>query len=292
MQENSPKQIQNVVPEANSKDQSLALDTIANSLVRAYGKKSDTFSEMQSEIVQLENDLKYVTGAKNKAEILDRIMILKNKLAKSGEAKVIEKENEDNFESGMSFTASQKRSIEALHAVVSSENGKLALNGADVISLSFNLEDFKNNDIALKEAIDDFVKQYRSKRDSFPTSGYSSNYSELDHAVLDYEKAFGVKVKPLVDGSLLLEREKQQLVKEIQITVDAIKVREKWLLELKAKTRRGIFGVNKADKLSQKTIELDLAKEKEGLMLQVQSAMRDFVGINLQDIGFQYFLRK
>ena len=272
--------------------EAIALDTIANLAEKAFGEKGDTFSEMQDQLMQLEKDLKYVTGTTNKADIADRIKVLKSRIAKSDEAKVMHEENYKNFESGMSFSEAQQKSIASLRAILASENSQKALddNGVSYSELVGDLS--AKSDLEVKNIIDIFVKRYRSMRNDFSESGYHSNYKDLDNAVLVYEKAFGVKGGPLVNESLVLEKEKQRLIKEIQIIVDSIKKHEAWLSEAKANARKGIFGVNKEDKSNQHRLEIELAQEKEKLMLYVQSAMRDIVGVDLQDIGFQYFLRK
>ena len=74
-------------PSSYSNKEAIALDTIAN-LAKAFGKKGDTFSEMQDQLT-LEKDLKYVTGTNKQGRKILRIELrfLKSRIAKSDEKK-------------------------------------------------------------------------------------------------------------------------------------------------------------------------------------------------------------
>lgn len=234
----------------------------------------------KTELESLKNDLKYVTGAKNKAEVEAKIVSLESNISDLAESKIIKKANEDNFENGMSFNEKQLSVLNNFREFAKTDKGIALLKIMDVM-LSSSKEG--GNDLETKNAYDNFVKTYRSTRKDILKK---QDVTDLDNFVFSYEKAFGLESKPFISEqekressqreASLSHKESQEFVKN---TLATIRNMEQNLLEAKARAPRKILGG--LDTKETQPIEDDIASLKRKLAIAVSSAASDYLGVHI-----------
>jgi hypothetical protein len=155
------------------------------------GKQESNGNSLFSEIERLEQELKFVTGKANRAE-LEELLAAKRKEFEEKDGKTIVEENAKNYEPGMSFTSGQLQAINAL--IKSNPDIITFLSTRNIIIDNVATP----NDLNVKHAIDEYIKTYRtSGRIKVSQSGYHANTQELDAAVFGYEKAFSIESSPI-----------------------------------------------------------------------------------------------
>lgn len=243
------------------------------------------FSNIQMEIKRLEEDLKYMTGRGDRQEALDKIEALKKSITEKDnkESKMIQAENEKNFEAGMSFNVYQINAINYLKSLTEAEYIRNTLKSEEVNILYFNREVYKS-DLEVKKVIDAFIAEYRSKRNNFSESGYNANYTELDNAVLGYEKAFGVNNGPLVNMDLKKERLLSANYVSINTTHMQLESLRRRLLDAKANAKVTILAGKDMTEII--ATEKELVNKKREMAIAVSHAIGDYIGINLDVSDF------
>lgn len=244
----------------------------------------------KTELESLKDDLKYVTGAKNKAEVEAKIVSLESNISDLAESKIIEKSIKDNFDIGMSFTQDQAHAIGSLNNFLKSGNGKSDRESAQIpnfIKDKYTSELY--GDLELKKDFDNFVKAYRTNRNSLSVHLDDNRYSELDKLVLDYEKSFGINAGPLVNEDQKVKRkaeyQRQEDIRFVKERKDYLTVLENKLLEEKASAKISILGRKDTSKTD--LTEKEIAKTKAEMALGVTMAASKYLGFNVDqsDLG-------
>jgi hypothetical protein len=236
-------------------------DNIKNGL---YTKKT--------ELQKLEDDLKYMTGKADKLEVEEKIKALKEEISNSPEAKIIDLENEKNYEMGMSFDDVQNT------AIINLERQFVERGYA------------RPTDIKSKFRADDFVKNHRLIRNDEKFIG--GDWGDTDRAVLEYEKAFNIKSGPIIteEGVKIIEqkaynRQRNEDIRFVGGKIDYLRRLEERLLEAKARAKTKILGGK--DTTETLPIEKEISQIKSDIALGVTMAASTYLGLSIEksDMG-------